>query len=97
MQVKVRFFTVLREVTGKKEEVLRFDDGNEITVRKVIEVLTKRYGQPFNEYIFDQKNCEVRGFLQFFINGLSISTSQGLDTELHEGDVVAVVPPVGGG
>ena len=32
MQVSVRFFTVLREVTGKKEETLLFGEKEKVTV-----------------------------------------------------------------
>jgi molybdopterin converting factor small subunit len=35
--------------------------------------------------------------LQFFINGKSASTLNGLQTELQDGDALAIVPPVGGG
>jgi molybdopterin converting factor small subunit len=39
----------------------------------------------------------VRGFLQFLVNGKSASSLKGLQTELSDGDVLAILPPVGGG
>jgi molybdopterin converting factor small subunit len=39
----------------------------------------------------------VRSYLQFLVNGRSITTMQGFKTRLREGDSVAIIPPVGGG
>ncbi len=97
MHIKVRFFTVLREITGKKEETIEFSEGNKVTAALVLETLAEKYGKPFESYVFNEKTNEVKGFLQFLINGQSATALNGLETELHEGDVLAIVPPVGGG
>ncbi len=97
MQVSVRFFTVLREVTGKKEEILSFPEGERVTVEAVLKTLTTRHGKVFKEYVYNGERDDVKGFLQFFVNGKSASTLKGLQTELGDGDVLAIVPPVGGG
>jgi sulfur-carrier protein len=97
LQVSVRFFTVLREVTGKKEDTLHFGENEKVTVDTVLRTLSDRYGKSFSEYVFDPKTCAVKGFLQFFVNGQSTSAQNGLDSEMHDGDVLAIVPPVGGG
>lgn len=97
MKVSVRFFTTLREVTGKREEVLEFSKSEAVTVEKVLERLAERYGRGFTEYVYDGKTGEVKGFLQFLVNGRSVSTIKGLKTELADGDVLAILPPVGGG
>ena len=97
MQVSVRFFTSLREIVDKKEETLKFSEGEKVTVDTVLKTLRQRYGKRFVEYIYDRKTGEVRGFLQFLINGKSATTMNGLETELKDGDVLAILPPVGGG
>ena len=97
MQVSVRFFTSLREITDKKEETLKFPEGEKVTVDIVLKMLSQRYGKPFVEYVYDRKTGEVRGFLQFLVNGKSATTLNGLETELEDGDVLAILPPVGGG
>lgn len=97
LQVSVRFFTSLREIVGKKEEILKFPEGEKVTVEVVLETLRQRYGKQFFEYVNDRKTGEVKGFLQFLINGKSASTMNGLETRLSEGDVLAILPPVGGG
>ena len=97
MQVSVRFFTVLREVTGKKEEPIEVPEGKKATVDTVLKKLSERYGKCFTEYVYNPQTGEVKGFLQFLINGKSTETLKGLETELANGDVLAIIPPVGGG
>ncbi|MBX5320757.1 MAG: MoaD family protein [Candidatus Bathyarchaeota archaeon] len=97
MKVSVRFFTTLREMIGKREETLDFPDSEQITVARVLGKLAERYGKGFVEYVYDSKTGDVKGFLQFLINGRSAATLKGLETELADGDVLAIIPPVGGG
>lgn len=97
MKVSVRFFTSLREITKRKEETLEFSDNEKATLDKVLAKLSQRYGKDFIDYVFDANTHEVRGFLQFLVNGTSASTLKGLQTELRDGDVLAILPPVGGG
>ena len=97
MQVSIRFFTSLREVVGKKEETLEFSKGKKVTIEVVLQTLRQGYGKPFIDYVFEPETGEVRGFLQFLVNGKGASTLNGLETELKDGDVLAILPPVGGG
>jgi len=97
LQVSVRFFTSLREVTDKKEETLKFPEGEKVTVEVVLKTLAQRYCNRFVEYVYDRNTGEVRGFLQFLVNGKSATTLNGLETALNDGDVLAILPPVGGG
>jgi molybdopterin synthase sulfur carrier subunit len=97
LQVSVRFFTSLREIADKKEETLKFPEGEKVTLDKVLKILAQRYGKRFVEYVYDDKTDEVKGFLQFLINGKSAAPLNGLQTELENGDVLAILPPVGGG
>lgn len=97
MKVSVRLFTNLRELAGKKEEMLEFSDGEKVTVEKILRLLSDEHGKRFVDYVYDPKTGEVRGFLQFLINGKSASALNGLQTELRDDDVLAILPPVGGG
>ena len=93
----MRFFTTLREVTGKREVTLTFSRGEDATIGAVLERLAKRYGKSFVDYVYDRKTGEVKGYLQFLVNGRNTSTFQGSDTKLADGDVLAIIPPIGGG
>ena len=97
MQVTIRFFTVLREITGKREEMLQFSKSEKVTIDTVLRILGTQYGKPFTDYVYIDQTNEVGGFLQFFINGKSAAALNGLNSEMHDGDLLAIVPPVGGG
>ena len=97
MEVKVRFFTSLREIVDKREEALTFADDEKVTVSLVLSTLSKKYGAPFVEYVYNDKNGQPKSFLQFLVNGTSTTTLNGLETELKDGTVLAILPPVGGG
>jgi len=94
MKVKVKFFTTLRELTGKKEEEI--ESSKVITVAELLSLLSKRYGREFTDYVYDERG-RVRSHLHLLINGRSITTLQGFETRLEEGDSFAIIPPVGGG
>jgi MoaD family protein len=97
LRVSVRFFTALREITGKRQETLTFKNAEDATINSVLNRLAKRYGKSFVDYVYDQRSGEAKSFLQFLVNGRSASTSSGLETKLEDGDVLAIIPPVGGG
>jgi len=97
VEVKVRFFTNLREIVNKREETLTFSEGEKVTVNLVLKTLSQKYGTPFTEYVYNGKTGQPKNFLQFLVNGTSTSTLNRLETKLKEGDMLAILPPVGGG
>lgn len=97
MEVKVRFFTSLREIVNKREETLRFAEDQKVTVDLVLKLLSQKYGNPFIEYVYNGKTGQPKNFLQLLVNGTATSTLSGLETELKNADVLAILPPVGGG
>jgi len=97
VEVKVRFFTILREIVNKREETVTFADGERVTVDLVLKTLSNKYGKPFTEYVYSGKTGQPKNFLQFLVNGTSAATLNGMDTDLKDGAVLAILPPVGGG
>jgi len=95
LKISVRFFTSLREIAGKREEALSFPDAQEVTLDRVVKILANEYGRDFADYVYDVKTHEVKGFLQFLVNGKN--AIDGQVTRLNDGDVLAILPPVGGG
>ena len=94
MKVEVKFFTSLREITGKKADEIQLQ--NVITVEELLNLLSDKYGKKFREYIYNKKG-KVQDFLSFLVNGRNINVLQSFDTELKQGDIIAIIPPVGGG
>ncbi len=95
MKVKVKFFALVRELTGKREEVVDLED--QATVRALLDRLVKQYGDKFQEYVFDPKSMEPRVHVQFLIDGRNVMLMRGLETTLKDGNSFAILPPVGGG
>ncbi len=94
MKVTVKFFTTLREIVGKPQEQIELSEAT--TVNELLQQLGERYGTKFTRYVYNEKGT-VQGHLHFLINGKSITTQQGLKTKLKENDILAILPPVGGG
>jgi len=95
MKVNAKFFASVREITGKKEELVELKD--DATVGELLKILAEKYGKKFKEYVFDEKTNSPRNSLQFLMDGRSVTTMNGLQTKLYEGCQFAIIPPVGGG
>ncbi|MFQ5761760.1 MAG: ubiquitin-like small modifier protein 1 [Candidatus Bathyarchaeia archaeon] len=93
VNVKVRFFTTLREIVGRKEEQFTLQASS--TVEDLLHHIIKTYGQKLREYLYD--GDQLRPQFQILINGLSIDTSTSLNTVLQDESTVAILPPAGGG
>ncbi len=94
MKIEIKFFTSLREITGKKLDHIQLQ--NSISIYELINLLSKEYGKKFREYIYNRKG-EPQDYLSFLVNGTNINNMQGFDTKLKNGDIIAILPPVGGG
>jgi len=95
VEVTVKFFTTLREIIGRKEETLELTEDS--TLNDLLEKLSQKHGSKVAEYLYDKKAKQVESSLQFLVDGVSVSTLQGVKTKLKNGNVIAIIPPVGGG
>lgn len=94
MKVTIKFFTSLREITGNKMVIIELK--NLISVEQLLSLLFEKYGQEFRDYVYNQEG-KVQDFLSFLVNGKNINNLEGFNTILKEGDIIAILPPVGGG
>ena len=95
--VKVRFYTILRELDGSREEELTLKE--DLSLADLIEVIASKY-EKARKYLY-QKG-EVRKTdpsIYFLINGKNSRSLSGLHTKLKNNDVVEIIPisPVVGG
>ena len=95
MKIKVRYFTTLRELAGNKEEEMEIKEGSALA--DLIEKIALNYGEDALNYLYAEGTRVIDPSIQFLVNSVSVSNLQGLKTELKNGDVVAIIPPVGGG
>jgi len=90
-KVTVRIPTALRRVTQGQGEV----QIEATTIADLIENLEKEF-PGIKERLVDE-NGEIRKFVNFFVNDEDIRFLQGKDTQLKDGDVVAIIPAIAGG
>jgi molybdopterin synthase sulfur carrier subunit len=95
IKVTVRVFANLREILGLKEAEV--DLPSDATVTSMIDFLSNNYSHNrLRKEILDE-NGNLRKFVKILVNGRDSHFLNGPSTPLHDGDVVAVFPPVGGG
>ncbi len=94
MKVKVRYYTTLRYLVGNAEEELLMEAG--ATLAHLIKKVALKYGEKASAYLYHNKE-KIDPAIYFLINGANSKILSGFDTKLRDGDVVAIVPPIGGG
>jgi len=91
MAVTVRIPTALRRVTQGQGEV----QVEAKTIGELIEVLEREFPGIKERLVED--NGEIRKFVNFFVNDEDIRFLKGKETELKDGDIVAIIPAIAGG
>ncbi|MGC8661095.1 MAG: MoaD/ThiS family protein [Nitrososphaeria archaeon] len=89
--VKVRLFFELMNIAGKSEIERRASNLDEL-----IKSLSREFGGQFFEAIYDQKGVPREHFL-VYVNDKHINYRDNPSLPLNDGDVVLLIPPVGGG
>ncbi len=94
MYITVRYLSVIREITGTREEVIKVDSG--ATVEDILKILSKKYGKSFEHMI--RSGRDIRGLqIIYFINGKNISNMAGFQTIVQHQSELVLIPPVAGG
>ena len=92
MKIKVSFFLTFRELFDGKEREIELDEG--ANIRDLLNLLCD--SPRHREKILDDFG-EVRPHIKVLKNGRHIQFLGGMHTELREGDMVTMFPPIGGG
>jgi len=91
-KIKVKLFAGIREVFQEKEREIELERAS--TIRDLLDFLCNTYEQ--RQKIFDQSG-QIRSELIILKNGRHINFLDGIQTELKEGDTIAIFPFVCGG
>lgn len=94
MKVEVKYYALLREAVGRKIEAVELPAKS--SVGDLLGLLVDRHGGDFRRYVYDEEK-KVRHYLSYMLNGINVYSLDGFDTPLKNGDVLAILPPVGGG
>lgn len=96
MKVKVRILRgPLTEIVGKSE--ISVQSEKKVKVTDVLNLLSKKYGKPFRDYVFNPKTGEVNSYLIFALNGVNVSSIKGTETLIEDGSELLILSATGGG
>ena len=93
MKVQVKFLATIRGITG--ESSIELSCYPRDTAGILMQKLVKKYGQRFEQITMAGINLMPR--IKMIINGRDIDYLNGLDTQLKDGDVIVIIPPIAGG
>lgn len=94
MFVTIRYLSVIREITGTREEVIEIE--NSATIEDILKTLSKKYGKAFNRMI--RSGRDIRGLqIIYFIDGKNIANLDGFKTPVQNESELVIIPPVAGG
>jgi molybdopterin converting factor small subunit len=87
---KIRIPPTLREQTGGEREVLAEGD----TVRDLLDDLMGRFPSLRHQLVEDEG---LAPFVNVYVEGEDVRTLDGLETEVHPGSTVTLLPAMAGG
>ncbi len=90
--MKLLYFAMLRDVTGKSEETWTRPAA---TLGELMHDLIQKYGKGIERWLMvDGKMSDIAIIM---VNGQDVRHLQGFDTPLQANDTVVIFPPVAGG
>ena len=93
MRVEVRYYATVMERVGLRSEPVELPGG--ATVGALLELLVERYPR-LGEHVIDERG-DLMEYLSYAVNSVDILSLKGFETALKDGDVVLLMPPIGGG
>ena len=95
IDVEVKFLGVFRQFSGRKHVLVKLEEP--ATVRKAIEKLTEAFSSEFKRALVDPELEDPQPNALILVNGKEISVLKRLETEVEDGDEIALVPVSHGG
>ena len=93
MNVRVRFYGMVYDEVGTREWDMELDGDS--TVNDLLSTIVERHSSLGN-FVYDDTGV-FREYLEVAVNHTDIIGLNGLETVLKEGDIVLIMPPIGGG
>ena len=94
MEISIKYYAMLREATDKKTEIINIPEKSSIS--DLLDFLVERYNKKLSRYIYDSEK-KLKDYISFMLNGININSLNGIETTLKDGDILSLLPPVGGG
>lgn len=94
VSVTIRYFAVVRELAGVRDESFVLPKNTRL--QHAIKEASKRHGQAFFSYLL-KEDGEISDRMMILVNGKAVRRKELREFVLRDNDVVAILPPVGGG
>jgi len=95
MQVTVRFTGPIRALAGRQRDAVSLPNG--ATVRDLLRALAEAMPGPFVQEILTPLETGGAPLALLLVNAANLRSPADLDRPLGDGDIIAFVPPMGGG
>ncbi len=92
MGIKVIFFGPLERWAGKREFIA---EGN--SIMEIFEYLEEAIGKSLINHIAKPDTGEIKSHFHVLLNGIDTDSKECLTISVKKGDIVTIVPPIGGG
>jgi MoaD family protein len=96
VKIKVEYIGHIKNITDNRREE-EVETSEDVTVAKLLTMLSKRYGEPFRKAIYEPKGSDIKPNYIITVNGYLLNQLKGLETKLRKGDHVTLLPIVSGG
>lgn len=91
-KIKVRLIGPLAQLAGGVKEL----EVEATIVKDAVQVLCEKLGEEFKKRVI-KEGGELQNFVRLFLNERDIRFLNGINTELKDGDIILLVPAIGGG
>ncbi len=93
-KIQLQFVATLAIFTKERKIVMEIPAGG--TIMSLLDILHQKYGKTDGAKMFENKGS-IGNVLVILVNGTDIRKEDGLETELHEGDIIVFMPVIAGG
>ncbi len=90
-RITVRFYTTLKEKVGKGKVELEAKN-----VADALEELKEQFGTKFTDQLYDPSN-KIKDYYILLLSGHTVQKEEIKKTEVKEGDILHIFPPIAGG
>ena len=89
--IRVMTFSRVRQIIGKTQFVIEAEN-----IEGLLSTLVSLYGVSLKQELYNEKGL-FKSIYRILINGRNINLLNGFRTQLHENDIVVIMPAMGGG
>ena len=95
MQIQVKGYLTYRELVGTRQVEI---SAQQATLRDCLQVLEDEIGEGFSTEVLDMQSGGLQPHIALLLNGQHYRhLKEGLDTQVQDGDQLAIFPPIAGG